>query len=279
MSGLPINAQPPAPNGTVLLRRATRFFVGSVWVLSLIFVAYIVVKYGVSIAAADISTWNDDVESQLYVAGGSAANAGIGLHFMLGALLMTLGSIQLMPSVRDRYRALHRLTGRVYVAASILTAIGGLTFVVLRGTVGGVMMNIGFGLYGVLMLAAGVETARHARAGRYDNHRAWAWRLYALVIASFLYRIEYGAWALFLGEAGMNNYYGPFDRVMNFFFFIPNLMVVEMLLRARQPNSSASLRVATGVTMVVACAVVLTGTFALALGVWLPFIFDVPPPA
>ena len=84
-------------------------------------------------------------------------------------------------------------------------------------------MDVGFGLYGVLTAAAAVETYRHARARRLDNHRAWAMRLFALAIGSWLYRMEYGH---------LKDFSGPFDQLMAFFFYVPNLLVVEALLRA-----------------------------------------------
>lgn len=61
------------------------------------------------------------------------------------------------------YPRVHWLLGKVYIGASILTALGGLTFIIVSGTVGGEVMSLGFALYGVLMLVCTVETYRHAR--------------------------------------------------------------------------------------------------------------------
>jgi len=52
-------------------------------------------------------------------------------------------------------------------------------------------MDVGFILYGFLMIVAAVETIRHAKSKRFERHRVWALRLYLLVIASWLYRMEY----------------------------------------------------------------------------------------
>ena len=76
--------------------------------------------------------------------------------------MLALGFIQLIGPVRDRFPALHRWLGRVYVASSLLAAIGGLVFIATVGTIGGTPMDIGFGLYGVLMTIAAVQTYRHA---------------------------------------------------------------------------------------------------------------------
>jgi hypothetical protein len=63
-----------------------------------------------------------------------------------------LGCIQLMGGVRKRWPAVHRWIGRVYVTAAILAGAGGLTFIVANGTIGGAVMDVGFGLYGALVV-------------------------------------------------------------------------------------------------------------------------------
>jgi len=123
---------------------------------------------------------------------GSTSTKGIGLHFAVGGIILVLGSIQLIEAIRVRYSAFHRWVGRVYVLCSLLAAVGGLAFIFIKGTIGGTVMNMGFALYGLLMLVCSVETFRHARAGRMEQHRAWALRLYALAIGSWLYRMDYG---------------------------------------------------------------------------------------
>lgn len=43
-------------------------------------------------------------------------------------------------------------------------------------------MNIGFDLYGVLLIVAAGNAWRHARARRFDLHRAWAIRPFTLIV-------------------------------------------------------------------------------------------------
>ena len=70
--------------------------------------------------------------------------------------------------------------------------LGGLAFILLQGTIGGPAMNAGFCLYGALTVIAALQTVRHARQRRFEIHRGWAIRLFALVIGSWLYRMDYG---------------------------------------------------------------------------------------
>ena len=58
---------------------------------------------------------------------------------------MLLGCVQFITSVRRRWPVVHRRGGRVYVGSAILTAFAGLGYIVLNGTVGGAVTDVGFG--------------------------------------------------------------------------------------------------------------------------------------
>jgi hypothetical protein len=135
-------------------------------------------------------------------------------------------------------------------------------------------MDVGFSLYGALMILAAVETVRHARAGRVDTHRVWALRLYALAIGSWLYRMDYGFWLLLADGAGhTRDFRGPFDQVMVFFFYVPNLLVVEALVRARRTTSPALRALAAG-ALAGAAAFLLLGTYFFTTYYWGPAILQ-----
>lgn len=265
MSQITLPQTEPQPSATSLmaLRWANGLLVATVWASSILFGLYIL---GFFVAAAlggqDLSIWNTAALPDLYEEGEPAATLGIGVHFGMGAVILILGSVQLIEGVRVRFPRLHRWFGRMYVFASILTAIGGFTFIFVSGTVGGLGMNVGFGLYGVLMFVSAVETARHARAGRFDQHRAWSWRLYALAIGSWLYRMEYGFWFQLMGEVGIDDFFGWFDQIMYFFFYIPNLILVEFLLRSRRAQSADWFRYASAAVLLTAAVLVGIGTYA-----------------
>lgn len=174
------------------------------------------------------------------------ANASIFSHMLLGAAVTLLVPLQLIRPLRQRLPALHRLTGRVIVAGAGITAIGGLAYIALRGTIGGAPMNAGFTLYGALMLLAAWQTFRHAYARRIGQHHAWALRLFWLVLGSWLYRVHYGLWYLAtVGLWSTPEFTGAFDLVQNFAFYIPYLIGVEIYLRRRfsSPQARANLRV------------------------------------
>jgi hypothetical protein len=161
----------------------------------------------------------------------------------------------------------------VYVAASLLAGVGGLTFIALKGTVGGTVMDIGFGLYGVLMLISALQTYRYARARQLEAHRAWSLRLFALAIGSWLYRMDYGFWLLLTDGWGHTaDFRGPFDVVMAFFFYLPNLIVTELFIRARRGGAPPVLRFAAAGVLAAATGFLLIGTYFFTAYLWGPAI-------
>ena len=255
-----------------MLRWTGMALVVTVWISTTLFGLYILAFYAGALAEGEMARWNT-VLPRLYEPETPAATAGIGLHFAAGGIILVLGCIQLIGTIRARYPALHRWIGRIYVAAALLAGVGGLAFIAAKGTIGGTVMDIGFSLYGALMVLAAVQTFRHAQARRLDAHRAWALRLFALAIGSWLYRMDYGFWALLANGAGhTQDFRGPFDRVMAFFFYVPNLLVVEAFIRARRTTAPPALQLIAAGVLAGATGFLLLGTYFFTKFYWGPAI-------
>ena len=258
--------------GSIALRRTSTALVLTVWTSSLLFGAYILAFYVGAVADRDLPSWNG-VLPRLYEPTTPAATVAMGVHLAAGGIIVTLGFVQLIRPLRDRHPAVHRGIGRVYVTASLLAGVGGLVFIGLKGTVGGSVMSLGFGLYGVLVVLCAVQAYRHARARRIDLHRAWALRLFALMVGSWLYRMDYGFWQLLTGGAfSTDDFRGPFDRVMAFAFYAPNLVLVELVVRGRRTAASPALRYAGVGVLIVTTALLLLGTYFFTTEFWGPAI-------
>ncbi|MEM7356412.1 MAG: DUF2306 domain-containing protein [Acidobacteriota bacterium] len=266
----PASRRPPP--GDRLLRGASVTLAATTWISGLLFGLYILAFYVASLSAGNAARWNERLPG-LYDPDRGAATVGIGAHFAAGGVILILGCVQLLGGVRARYPGLHRWTGRLYVSAALLAATGGLLFIAVKGTIGGPVMNVGFSLYGILMLVAAVETLRHARAGAFDRHRAWALRLYALAIGSWLYRMDYGFWFMLVGKAGhTSDFRGAFDYFMAFFFYLPNLLVVEIFLRSQGRALSPTSRGLATVALLATTAFLSLGTYYFTRYQWGPAI-------
>jgi hypothetical protein len=258
----------------VSLRWTGRLLVTTVWVSAGLFGLYILAFYAASLFNGNLDKWNNILHG-LYEKGYATATTGMGFHFAAGAVILVLGSIQLIEPVRERYPVFHSWVGRIYVLSSLVAAIGGLIFIAAKGTIGGVIMNTGFSLYGVLMIIASVETYRHAVARRIDKHRAWALRLYALAIGSWLYRMDYGFWVQLTGGIGhQHNFEGWFDRLMSFFFYIPNLLVAEIFIKRPDLKKRPVLSFAFALLLLFLTSFLLLGTYYFTKRYWGPAILE-----
>lgn len=269
-------AQPmsPPPWTASALRWSSIALAGVVWISSAIFGAYILAYYGGAIPAGTMEQWNATLP-KLYEPHTPAASAGIGLHFFAGAVLLLLGPVQLISEVRRQAPAVHRWIGRVYAFAALAAGVGGLVFIALKGTVGGTMMDVAFAAYGGLMVIAAVQTVRHAMARHIDSHRAWAIRLFALAIGSWLYRMGYGLFFAIMGSEDPGHtaaFDGWFDYVMDWAFFVPPLIIAEMFIRARRNNSSAVVRVGATASMVAGAGLIAFATLFFTMLGWGPAI-------
>ena len=272
IDGLPPRSVIRNGEGRIALRSAAICLVAVVWISAAIFGLYIVAFYFGAAFDGTLDRWNHDLP-RLHDPQNPLATTGIGLHFAAGTILLLLGPVQLIASVRQRVPRLHRWIGRFYASAALLAGLGGLAFILLQGTIGGPAMNAGFCLYGALTVMAAFETVRHARARRFELHRGWAIRLFALVIGSWLYRMDYGFWHLLAHAAGHTpTFDGPFDVVMDFFFFVPNLIVAEAFIRARALQAGAGLRIGASVLLSAAALFVAVASYYFTAYHWGPAI-------
>ena len=269
----PLEPRGAAMSDTVF-RWSAMALIGTVWISATLFGLYILAFYAGALAEGRMSKWNQNL-SGLYDPHTPAATSGLGLHFLAGGLILILGCIQLIGKVRSRWPALHRWVGRIYVSAALLAGLGGLTFIMVEGTIGGRVMDVGFGLYGALMVVAAVQTFRYARARSLSRHRAWALRLFALAIGSWLYRMDYGFWLLLgAGRGHTHDFHGPFDHAMAFFFYLPNLLIAEAFIRARPSAAPAKFKFAAAGLFAGATGFLLLGTYYFTKLYWGPAILQ-----
>jgi len=233
---------------------------------------YIFIFYAGAVFTNQLDSWNEGL-SGLFLSPRYGGSVCIGIHFAMGTVILLLGCVQLVSSLRALYPSVHRWLGRIYVTACVLTGAGGLGFIMANGTIGGPAMDAGFALYGVLFIICPLQAVRYARSrapGQLQLHRAWALRTFSLAVASWLYRMYYGFWILLTNGAGHTDTFdGPFDGFMDFFFYIPNLILVEVYLRAHAKQTTG-IRVAAAVLLALASLFVVVGTYAFMSDIWVP---------
>ena len=108
-----------------------------------------------------------------------------------------------------------------------------------------------------------------------ERHRAWAIRLFALAIASWLYRMEYGLYLGLMGGTGhTDDFRGWFDYIMAFAFYVPNLIVAELFIRHPVTTWPGPARGALAVVCLTVAGLVGIATWFFVDHVWLPKIVE-----
>jgi len=252
------------------LSASARLLVAASWISGVLFGLYILLFFGGTFVTGTPDRWNESLP-ELHDPATPLAVLAIGAHFVTGGILLLLGPMQLIGTIRRAAPALHRWLGRLYVGAAAVAGLGGLGFILGKGTIGGTVMNLGFGLYGLLMLLCATLAFAHARAGRTERHRAWAIRLFALTVGSWLYRMEYGFWFLTTGRIGhTDTFTGWFDMIMAFAFYLPNLAVAELFIRARRTQPGSAERIGAAAVLLAASAFVILATWVFTTDYWGP---------
>ncbi|MFU8865072.1 MAG: DUF2306 domain-containing protein [Rhodobacterales bacterium] len=173
--------------------------------------------------------------SRVFRDNGILANVGISLHMIAGAVLTFGAPLQALPIVRRRWPALHRRFGYTLFVLAVATGLGGLAYIALVGTVGGWWMSLWFAIYGAAMIWSAVNTVYYAIAKDLRCHFAWAVRLIILAVGSWIYRMHYALWYAATGGAASNEAFtGLFDQIQVVAFFVPYLLIAEILLRWRR---------------------------------------------
>lgn len=161
--------------------------------------------------------------------GAETSSAAIFAHMAAGGAITVLAPLQMIGAVRRKWPVAHKALGWLIIVSAMIAAVGGLAYILLRSTVGGLPMDIAFGVYGGLMGLAAVQAVRHARARRFDIHRRWALRLIVLALGSWPYRVQYGLWEVATGGIWRApDFSGAFDLFQLYAFYVPWLLLLEL---------------------------------------------------
>jgi hypothetical protein len=121
--------------------------------------------------------------------------------------------------------------GRTYVFACLVGGSAG--FLLALGSTAGPIATAGFGLLALTWILTTAQAWRMALARRFDEHRRWMLRSFALTFAAVTLRI-YLPVAAILGLQHLEAY-----RAIAFLCWVPNLVAMELYL-ARRPRIGAT---------------------------------------
>jgi uncharacterized membrane protein len=104
------------------------------------------------------------------------------LHILPAMLFMVLGPLQFVRRLRAKYPQVHRWSGRIFLVASVVVGITGLTLAFGK-TIGGVDEKAAILLFGSFFLIALAKGLWHALRREFAQHREWMIRGYGIGLA------------------------------------------------------------------------------------------------
>jgi uncharacterized membrane protein len=152
-------------------------------------------------------------------------------HVAASALALAVLPVQFSATLRRRWRALHRWSGRAYGVAVLIASISALSLAL--GTENSALSAAGFGTLSLLWLATTARGIWLARAGRISEHQSWMIRSAALTFAAVTLRI-YLPLSMVAGVE-----FGIAYAAISWLCWLPNLLVAEALLLRRRARSNA----------------------------------------
>ncbi|AOS45542.1 hypothetical protein Verru16b_02623 [Lacunisphaera limnophila] len=148
----------------------------------------------------------------------------ITVHAVGASLALLLGPFQFLDRLRARAPRLHRWLGYAYLLLGV--GVGGTAGVLLSPySFGGLVSHLGFGLLGCLWLLTGLMAVVAAKRRRFEEHRLWMLRNFALALAAVTLRFYLPASVI----SGL-----PFENVypaIAWLCWVPNLIFVEWFLK------------------------------------------------
>lgn len=171
----------------------------------------------------------DAVPANIYLGIDSAIHAVITrvpvqalTHMMVGPIALLAGPWQFFPGLRVRRPAVHRWTGRTYVAACMISGVGALFTAPYAS--GGPIASVGFTMLAILWLGTTFAGWRLAVARKFELHRVLMRFSYALTFGAVTLRIQIPLGFIFFGFTS----YRDMSVWLAYTSWIPNLLAVAL---------------------------------------------------
>jgi len=150
-------------------------------------------------------------------------------HAVAGIVALVVGPMQFVRRIRGRWPAVHRKIGWTYLGACAVGAPSG--FMLAMGTTAGPLAAMGFAIPALLWPVFTWLGWRAAVARRFDTHRDWMLRSYAITANAITLRLMLPA----SGLLGFDFY--PAYRAISWLSWVATLGLFEYAIRrARRPG-------------------------------------------
>ncbi|NVK35708.1 MAG: DUF2306 domain-containing protein [Rhodobacteraceae bacterium] len=189
------------------------------WVLATLSVAIAIVSYRFLVMGLPAAFPDFHSHNQLYLL----------LHVSTAPLALAFGVFQFSGRLRARLPKLHRVSGRIYALAILISGLSGLA--ISLGLDDRPVAGTGFGLLAIIWLAVTANAIRLAVARDLPRHREWMLRSFALTLAAVSLRLQLPFLFIF-GEMD----YAEASNIVAWTCWLPNILIAEWYIRATAGN-------------------------------------------
>ena len=152
------------------------------------------------------------------------ANPFLVIHVAAAMIALLVGPLQFVRRLRTRWPAFHRATGKLYVAAILIGSPAG--FVLALGSTAGPLAATGFATVAMLSTVFTWRGWRAAVERRFEEHRDWMLRSWAMTAAAITLRLMLP----FAGQVLGLRFYTAYP-VIAWLSWLTNWALVELHIR------------------------------------------------
>jgi hypothetical protein len=142
-------------------------------------------------------------------------------HMLIAPIALLVGPLQFLPGFRARHRQVHRIIGRIYVAACVIAGAGGLATAFHAS--GGPVAGLGFGILAVCWIGTTLGAWRAAVQRRLELHQLLMRLSYAMTFAAVTLRLQIPI-GLMLGYSS----YSEMSVWLAYTSWLPNVIIVGL---------------------------------------------------
>lgn len=235
------------------------------------FAYYVLVFYGGAAMTEGMAQWNK-VLPHGYIQGDTMGNTAVAMHIFLAVIIVVGGPLQLIPQIRAKFPAFHRLNGRIYMPTVFIVSLTGVYMIWARQGDDDLIKNLGISLNAVLVMIFSVIAVRYAMIGKIAIHRRWALRMFLAASGVWFFRIGLMLW-LFIhnGPVGFDpkTFEGPLITGLTYAQYLVPLIVLEAYLRTKD-NAGTWGRLSMAAVLLILTVAMGVGISIAVMGMWLP---------
>lgn len=235
-----------------------------------IFALYILGLYGISGLAGDFERWNTAAPHG-YENEDIIGNIFFGMHMALAAIITIGGPLQLIKQLRNKFRKLHRVSGRIYIASAFLISLAGFYLVWVKGSVGGLVGSIFISINGILIFICAFYALKKALNKQFAEHQKWAIRLFLAMSGVWFFRVLLMLWlTIHKGPVGFDpvTFQGPALIMLYIMSYIFPILFAEYYFRTIKKSNTEKIKLT--IFILITTVGIFIGTFSATMGLWLP---------